>query len=69
MSRFDEDREDLIRLLYSILDYARLGYQISTCDNCNNCRRKKCKYRPKPGGMVRWRCPLWTDSEVADGTN
>lgn len=59
MSRLDEDREDLIRLIYSILDYSRLGYQISTCDNCNNCYRINCKYKPKPGQMVSWRCPLF----------
>ena len=59
MSRFDEDREDLIRLLFSVLDYARIGYLISTFDNCNNCYRKNCEYKPKPGQMARWRCPLW----------
>lgn len=59
MSRLDEDREDLIRLLYSVLDYARLGYSISTCDNCNNCHQENCEYKPKLGQMVRWRCPLW----------
>lgn len=30
MSRFDQDREELIRLILSICDYARLGYNIST---------------------------------------
>lgn len=60
MSRFDADREDLIRLIISICDYARLGYQVSTFNNCNNCGNKKdCQYTPKPGLMVRWNCPLW----------
>lgn len=63
MSRFDQDREDIIRVLYSILDYARLGYEISTCDNCNTCKRKNCEYKPKPGQGVRWRCPLWKGEE------
>lgn len=63
MSRFDQDREDIIRVLYSILDYARLGYEISTSDNCNTCKRKNCKYKPKPGQKVRWRCPLWRGEE------
>ena len=60
MSRFDEDREETIRILFSILDYARLGYKVSTYDSCNNCADKECKYRPEWGDSVRWNCPLWT---------
>ena len=60
MSQQDHDREELIRLLISICDYARLGYSISTCDNCNNCGLKTdCEHCPKAGQMVRWNCPLW----------
>ena len=66
MSRLDEERENLIHLIFSICDYARLGYQISTFDNCNDCGNKKdCPYTPKPGAMVRWNCPLWK-SEVKE---
>lgn len=63
VSRFDQDREDIIRVLYSILDYARFGYEISTCDNCNTCKRENCEYKPKVGQNVRWRCPLWKGEE------
>lgn len=60
MSRFDQDREDLIRLIISICDYARLGYSVSTHNSCNNCGiAKDCEYRPQPGCSVRWNCPLW----------
>lgn len=59
MSRFDQDREEAIRLIISICDYARLGASVSTHDNCNNCADKGCQYRPKPGQSVRWNCPLW----------
>lgn len=59
MSRFDQDREDIIRILFSILDYARLGYEISTHDSCNNCGDKECTFRPEWGDSVRWNCPLW----------
>lgn len=59
MSRLDQDREELIRLIISICDYARLGYEISTYDNCNNCKAENCQYKPKCGQMVRYRCPLW----------
>ena len=63
MSRFDQDREDIIRVLYSILDYARFGYEISTYDNCNTCKRKSCEYKPRAGQAVRWRCLLWRGEE------
>lgn len=65
MSRKDMDREELIRLIISICDYARLGYSISTYDNCNNCGMKeRCEYCPKAGQMVRWNCPLWTGGDA-----
>lgn len=60
MSRFDQDREDLIQLIISICDYARLGYNISTFPNCNTCKREDCEYKPDWGGHVRWNCPLWS---------
>lgn len=63
MSRFDQDREDIIKILFSILDYARLGYEISTCNNCNNCEKTFCEYRPRWGEMVRWNCHLWEGEE------
>lgn len=63
MSRFDQDREELIRLIFSICDYARLGYSISTYDNCNNCKVSDCEYKPKWGDAVRWNCPLWKGAD------
>lgn len=63
MSRFDQERDELIRLIYSICDYARLGYNVSTHNNCNNCKDKECKYRPEWGDSVRWNCPLWKGGE------
>ncbi len=60
MSRFDHDREELISLILSICDYARLGYKVSTYNSCNNCKDRDCKYMPKLGESVRWNCPLWT---------
>lgn len=61
MSRKDQDREELIQLIISICDYARLGYNISTFGNCNNCGEEECKYKPEWGGIVRWNCPLWKE--------
>ena len=59
MSKLDQDRENLIRLIISICNYARLGYEVSTQNNCNNCKEEECKYRPYWGNSVRWNCPLW----------
>lgn len=63
MSRLDQDRESLITLIISICDYARLGYDISTYDNCNNCKASDCEYKPELGYAVRWNCPLWKGAE------
>ena len=63
MSKFDEDCKDLINLIYSILDYARLGCAISTQNSCNDCKRGDCKYKPDWGDPVRWNCPLWEDDD------
>ena len=65
MSRFDIDREDLICLIISICDYARLGYKVSTYNNCNDGKAKECKYRPDWGDSVRWNCPLWEGKQDA----
>lgn len=65
MSRQDEDIKDLMRLIRSICDYAKLGMDVSTFNNCNNCADKKCHYKPKWGDMVRWNCPLWKGTEDA----
>ena len=59
MSRFDADREEIIHILFSILDYARLGYDISTYNSCNDCGEIDCHHKPKCGDQVRWNCPLW----------
>ena len=62
-SILDQDREDIIKILYFILGYAKLGYEISAYDNCNNCKRKNCEYRPRWWQTVRWNCPLWKGGE------
>jgi len=66
MSRFDQDREDLIRLIISICDFARFGYNVSTCNNCNNCGAfDNCEHKPKLG-QNRWNCPLWKSGEAVE---
>ena len=63
MSRFDQDREELINLIISICDYAKLGYNISTYNSCYNCGLANCEYRPSWGKTERWNCPLWREKE------
>lgn len=63
MNNFDSEGEHLIELIISICNYARLGYQISVLDNCNNCHSKNCQYKPPLGGNVVWNCPFWDDGK------
>lgn len=64
MSRFDQDREELIQLILSICEYAQFGAQIRSYDNCNNCKAADCKYKPAWGALVRYNCPLWRGNSV-----
>ena len=63
MSNTDKNLEDLINVMFSLCDYARLGYRISQLNNCNNCSFRDCEYRPNFGGYVRFNCPLWKAEE------
>lgn len=31
--------------------------------NCNTCADQECTYRPKPGQITRFNCPLWRGPE------
>lgn len=55
----NEEIERAIQLLYGVLDYARLGNEISNLHNCNDCGNKDCWFSPKPGQVSRFNCPLW----------
>jgi hypothetical protein len=33
--------------------------EIQSSGDCNICKVKKCKYRPKMGEMVRYKCPFY----------
>ena len=62
MSIFDDPdmkREEIICYIISICDLARLGAKVIKHNNCNNCKKKDCEYRPEWGDSVRWNCPLW----------
>lgn len=33
--------------------------EIAPMQNCNTCADQECPYRPKPGEITRFNCPLW----------
>lgn len=51
--------DDLIKLIFSLCDYARLGMSITRQNSCNDCGHEDCGYKPDYGDNVRWNCPLW----------
>ena len=55
MSNLDE----VISNLSNVLDYLRDYQDIQELPTCNDCADSRCFYRPKPGQMVRFNCPLW----------
>lgn len=65
IDRFDQERDELINLIISICDYAKLGYTLVTYNSCNNCKVHNCKYEPKWGEPIRCNCPLWKGEDDA----
>ena len=59
MSQFSSDAEDFARLLIHAGECIMYFHNVSSYDDCNNCGKKDCKYKPEPGQMVRINCPLW----------
>lgn len=48
-----------------ILDSLTLLRQILNKGDCNGCKNKDCRYKPKLGQMVRYNCPFYkAESEV-----
>lgn len=69
MSRHDEDLNELIGLLVSLISHAQYGMTVKTYDDCNNCGRRNCEHKPKPGQMVRINCPLWSYDDEEEDTD
>ncbi len=68
MGRYDQDLEELARMLISISDLAQYALRVQSYSDCNTCGiSKDCDYAPKVGEMVRINCPLWkSKSEVTE---
>ena len=47
----------------SIDDMRRYYEHLVSLPNCNTCKRKNCKHKPKYGEDVRFNCFAYTDEE------
>ena len=59
MSRLD----NVISELYFIADNLKLLRDIYSTGDCNNCKTRDCGYKVKPGEMVRFNCPFYTNED------
>ena len=55
MSRLDDTMADIAY----ILDVLRVYRNIVQSGNCNICDSRECKWKPKPGQLVRYNCPYY----------
>lgn len=46
-----------------VLDCLRALRSIYETGDCNNCRKKRCLYKPKVGQMVRYNCPHYVKDD------
>ena len=66
LSASREDRE-VAEEYFRLVDWLRLLKEILDCGDCNDCGNRECLYRPKPGQMVRYRCPFYQKKENKNG--
>ena len=59
MNRLD----DAIANVAYILDTLIVYRNIAETGNCNICKNKDCQWKPKPGQLVRYNCPLYEVEE------
>ena len=59
MSRMDMDAEEFARMLIYTADCIRYAQRVLSYNDCNNCGRKDCEYKPELGEQTRINCPLW----------
>ena len=57
MSRLD----DTIANVAYILDTLMVYRNIAQSGNCNTCDNRDCKWKPKPGQLVRYNCPFYVE--------
>ena len=59
MSKLD----DTISTVAHILDCLMVYRNIVESGDCNVCKNKHCQWKPKPGQLVRYNCPLYEAEE------
>ncbi len=57
MDRLNKTISDVAYILDSLI----LLRQIQQTGDCNVCKNKGCKYKPKAGQMVRYNCPFYKE--------
>ncbi|MBO5610593.1 MAG: hypothetical protein J5929_09545 [Eubacterium sp.] len=58
--------EDCAVEFQKIADWLRLLKEIIDQGDCNDCGNRGCLYKPKPGQLVRYNCPLHHKEVKAD---
>ena len=59
MNRIDNIISDVAYILDSLIALRN----IQSLNSCNTCLNKGCRYKPKPGQMVRFNCPHYDERE------
>jgi len=59
MGRLDEVIADVAYILDTLMAYRNIQRVARTCNDCGV--NKTCKFVPKPGELVRFNCPMWTE--------
>lgn len=54
----DRECEHNHRLL---AEWLKAYKEITDHHTCRDCRKIKCEYKPEPGQLMRFNCPLWSD--------
>lgn len=59
MSRLDDVIADVAYILDTLMAYRN----IAETGNCNECSKKDCQWKPKPGQLARYNCPHYEAEE------
>ena len=61
MSQRDEDMKEFARALRYAAECIEYYQRVKSFHDCNDCKDKTCKYKPRLGEQVRINCPLWKE--------
>ena len=63
ISRLEKERDEAKR---EAARYKAFFDDVANKPDCNDCADKECKYRPRPGEVTRFNCPLHRRKEAAE---